>query len=384
MVTMSNILFVDITVEVIIGIDLGSFHVKQSQPFKGIVNIPHINNDSVHVIHFQHGLASENDNNGLRYGYWFSEGNYYIKYNETEELYEIFREFDNNKYNLKMQEYLNRNMVSEYPRIEEDNNWGIISDDISWTLVNKIVKNGDNDTMNEQNRIKYIDSSMTSLEENKVLQRTLNRGSNESKSNNLVHENIFCYTTIKFKSNDAIRSTHRMEDYNDKSYYLNTVIIQKYMNGKISQLIGELQFSFINSIIFGNYGSSLQWHNIIELLFQSSDVSVKIINKIDEIVSTQLTILPDEYKDILINEQLWETLLRGSFQGENVPRIRQKLTELHIVEHINTKVIDDDQEEEHGEYRDDEDESNNYYHNINSSDDEDGPTVVGGIYYNKR
>lgn len=382
---MSNILFVDITVEVTIGIDLGSFHVKQNQPFKGIVDIPHLKNDSVHVIHFQHGSANENDNEGLRYGYWFSRGNYYIKYNETEELYEMFQEFDNEKYDAKMQEYLNRNMVSEYPRIDEENNWGIISDDINWELVNKIVKNGDKEIMNEQNHVKYVDSSMTTLEENEVLQRTLNRSSNQSESNDLMHQNVLHYTTIKFKSNEAIRSTHRMEDYNDKSYYLNTIIIQNYMNSKISQLFGELQFSFINSIIFGNYGSSLQWHSIIELLFRSSEVSKKVINKIDEVVSKQLTILPNEYKDILINETLWHTLFHGSFQMGNVPRIRQRLIELHIIEQNDAKDIENEQVEEQGDYMDGDCENNDeYYHNIDSSDDEDGPTVVSGIYYNKR
>ncbi|KAG0669108.1 hypothetical protein C6P45_004049 [Maudiozyma exigua] len=383
---MSNILFVDITIEVTIGIDLGSFHVRQNQPFKGIVNIPHIKNDSMHVIHFQHGSTTENDNGGLRYGYWFSQGNYYIKYNETEELYEMFQEIDNDKYNLNMQEYLNRNMVSEYPRIDEENNWGTVTDEVNWSLVNKIVDNG---TLKEQKHIKYVDSSMTTLEENEVLQKKLNRGSTETKSNNLPHENVFRYTRIQFKSNKAIRSTHRMEDYNDKSYYLNNIIIRDDMKGQISQLVGELEFSFINSIIFGNYGSSLQWHNIIELLFRSSKVNTNIINKIDEIVSRQLTILPSGYKDILINETLWQAFFQGSFQGSfqmaNVPRIRQKLIENHIIEENNTqKMVDDQEQDEQEEYIDEAENNNTYYHNIDSSDDdEDGPTIVGGIYYNK-
>ncbi|SMN18249.1 similar to Saccharomyces cerevisiae YBL074C AAR2 Component of the U5 snRNP, required for splicing of U3 precursors [Maudiozyma saulgeensis] len=388
---MSNIIFTNIAIDVTIGIDLGSFNVIKNQPFKGIVNIPHINGTDLHVIHFQHVIKENHDgdsdgtNDGawLRYGYWFTRGNYYVVYNENQELYEIFQENDAIKYELVMKEYISRNMVSEYPKIDEENRWEILSDKINWSIVKSII------IPEKENNFVYVDSSMTTLEENDLLHRTLikdghfddNENNNNNNNNNNLND-IFHYTRIKFKSKEAIRDNYKMEDFQDKSFYFNEIIINKKFSGEKNNFIGELQFSFLNSILFGNYGSSLQWHNMIELICQSSNINKNFIKFLDNILSVEINLIPNDYKDILINEKLWISLFKESFQKDNLPKTHSMLIKHHIIETETQHEQEQEQEQddEIDEINYDEDEETEY-HRLDSSEDEDGPTIVQGIYY---
>jgi len=252
---MSNILFTNIVVDVIIGIDLGSFHVVKDQPFKGIVNIPHVNDTDLHVIHFQHVVKNQdqnetNEDSGLRYGYWITHGSYYVVYNEGQELYEIFQEDDSVKYELAMKDYIERNMVSEYPKIDEGNRWGILSNKINWPLVKTIVfpkyRHG------KEERFVFVDSSMTTWEENELLRRTLIKDGHYNSDNDGDNDGdndknrLFHYSPIKFKSKEAMRDDYKMEDFQDKSYYFNEIIIKQKFKGKEFNYIGELQYSYLN------------------------------------------------------------------------------------------------------------------------------------------
>lgn len=373
---MSNILCNNISRDVTIGIDLFSFEVAKNQPFHGIVNIPHFSDADAHVIHFQHklGYNGTEDDTGLRYGYWFTKGDYYFIFNEDSETFEMFEESDEIKYNNARREYANQKTILQYPKIEEQNDWDIISNFINWRSV-YCIANCDNSLANT--KIVYVDSSMSTIEESKLLEKTLKQESDQKYDGKIFH-----YTEINFKTSEAIRDNYQMEDYLDKSYYFNAVILKKKYNNKIENYFGEMQFSYLNAILFGNYGSSLQWHTMIELICKSSKIELNILKIMDEILSTELRLLPIEYSDILINDKMWINIFDSSFHKDDLPLTEKTLKEKNIIQ-------DSTNSNDHPDSDNGIDDGGNHsdvsfiYHGLDSSDEEDEykPTVVSGIYY---
>ncbi|CCE63179.1 hypothetical protein TPHA_0E00840 [Tetrapisispora phaffii CBS 4417] len=365
--------------DVTIGIDNYSFEVKKNQEFFGIQNIPC---DSVHLIHFQ----EHNKKESIRYGYWFNcnvgvngDVGYYLKYNGEKEIFDVFKETNLNVYYENINKY--RNLMVNYPQVEDiesSDNWTLQTKYISWDQVVSVHESGDND----QQSFVYVDTSMTSREEIFFLQKKLNID-----ENNAMNEKHFKYTILNFKSKDALRAEYRMTDFLDKSNYLNAKLLPNFFNNDIKRLLGELQISFLNCITFGNYGSSLQWHNIIELLTQSSVVpgEENTVKDLDEILSKQLRMMPNEYYDILLNMKLWRKTIDKSIQKHVLVKTRKQL-----------EIISQDLKGDHDDsddavynhttaYTDELDSGEYYYPSIGSDEESDneGPTVVAGIYHNR-
>lgn len=325
-----------------VGIDQYSFEIKAGSTFSGIKNIP----DGIHVIHF--GSTSQEENDSIRYGYWFEyPSNYRMHYDDKSEMFKLIREMDHDKYDRMVERYLP--FMVNYPKIDEDAMWIDLTKYITWDQIRSIINA----------EPAYVDSSMTSYEEIQLLRKTLPKSDYAADV-----DNSFQYTKIKFKSRDAIRDHCKMEDFMDKSYYLNKVIIGRDFKGHVGRLIGELQFSFLNAMIYGNYGSSLQWHNLIELICLSSSVDTTTIKRLDHILTLQLKNFPQEYVDVLLNENVWHKCLTDSYQSDSLPQTKKLLKEI-----IPSFLTSDGGIEDYDE------------DNSNEEEDEYEPTVAGGVYY---
>ena len=405
---MSNILFVEPPRNAIIGIDLGSFQFKENQPFHGIINIPHTSIGAVHVIHFQaiNGSGNSNSNTDLknapngdvdsvRYGYWFTRGNFYVTYDTDLELYIMHEELDAIKYEENLRVYSARNLLINYPAVPEFTTSQRLLKHVSWSQVKDILPVEGSATMETTlGSFRYIDSSMTTREESELLLKTIGEraGVKVTESGSRV-EKTPNYTVIKFKSRAAIRDDHRMEDFLDKSYYFNDVILRRHFNMRIEKLFGELQFAFLNTILFANYGSSLQWHSIIELICKSSKVDPSYMEELDSLLSQDIDVFPTEYVDPLLNLSLWSSILNESFQGDNLVLTRRalstKVPELVQDDSNRSNVADADADGDEGADSVDLSMAGLYggrlYPQIDSdSDDEYKPTVAGGTYYEPR
>lgn len=364
---MISLLIPDIPVDVTIGLDQYSFNVSKGQIFNGIINIP----NGIHIVHFQNG--------GIRYGYWLHHNdkyNYYLQYDDMNEIFEMKIENDVIKYDNILNKYKQRNTLAEYPTIQEVEQWSSLVSCIEWEQIVKFVENNE--------YFIYIDSSMTTKEENDILNKTL--GVNNSEK----CENCLEYTPLKFKSRDAIRQGHEMEDFHDKSYYFNDIIVEKYYHGNIKLYYSELQFSYMNSVIFGNYGSSLQWHSMIEVICFAKKIrnDSDFMTSIDKLLYQQLKFLPEEYTELLLNEDMWKRCLFDSFQGSNLVDTRKIVAEKlpHIFEIVKgrgseSKVpnVANGNENNDIEYSEGED---SMLPSIDSDDEDDeGPVIVESLTY---
>lgn len=357
---MNSVPFTCIPIEVTIGIDQYSFNVEANQPFQGIKDIPI---DNVHVIHFQHA-----DDSSMRYGYWFDGkiGNYYIQYDSDDGIYKMVEEQNHSKFENTVRDYKERQMMVSYPKIDEDDTWCNLTEFVRMDKIRELISQG-------ENKFSYVDSSMTTVQENELLKSSLQKaGSTMENENEDESAHCFDYTMTKFKSREAIRPGHEMEDFLDKSYYFNTVILQGVFQNSFKAYFGELQFAFLNAMFFGNYGSSLQWHAMVELICSSSSVPNIMLNKLDELLYFQIKTLPEQYSDILLNERVWNTCLYSSFQKKNL------LSTKGIMEKKYPHLVGQD---------DDDDlisnDSGNDLGEVPDEDDEYKPTIAGGVYYQK-
>ncbi|CAR26172.1 hypothetical protein ZYGR_0E01550 [Zygosaccharomyces rouxii] len=313
-------------IDVVVGIDNFTFELKAGQPFGGIKNI----SPGIHVLHW--------GDDSMRYGYWFDVKNQYqIVYRERFEL------VPNTSIEYQQEVASHLQFMVTYPR---EGPWGELSRYVSLEQAQMIT--GDSRA--------YADSSMTSLEESQMLQRTLSQGSMDIPNS----DPVFHFHTIKFKSLEAIREDHKAEDFMDKSYYLNQVLLPEHYGNHFDRLLGELQFAFLNVMVFGNYGSSLQWHSIVELISFSSRVNKDTIRRFDGILSLQIDNLQQEYADFLLNPSVWFRVLNDSHQGHNLSLTRRTFSNRgpDLLEDAGQDANDPDQ-----------------------YSDEYEPTVVGGVYY---
>lgn len=377
---MINILFSDIPVSVTIGLDHYSFDVAKGQIFNGIIGIV----QGLHSIHFQHG--------GVRYGYWIHQSNdYYVQYNGDSETFELKIEEDTVKYENILNSFKQRGTVVAYPKIQEDDTWTPLTKYIKWDQIVRITQSNSS--------VIFVDSSMTTRDENETLKTVLKNGpvkgndddddDDDPRSEN-NNERYLEYTPIKFKSREAIRRGHEMEDYIDKTYYFNEIIVNKCYNGRLDLYYSELQFAYMNTLLFGNYGSSLQWHSMIEVICFAKEIrngdstDNSSINIIDQILSQQLTVLPEEYVEMLLNEDMWYNCLLDSYQGPKLLRtgelMKRKLPQIFERPKINNMVNDDIDRREEEDYVG-EDEQVMLPPIDSDNEDEDGPVVVERLIY---
>lgn len=152
-----------------------------------------------------------------------------------------------------------------------------------------------------------ITSMMPSKEENMVLIDALEKVNPKALSSlEDQTDKELKYTIMQFKINkENTESVEEVtENYLDKSWYLN----QLYGND-IELMLGELQLSFINFVILGNFCSGLQWLNIIRLILMSKKFiksSQKVALDFLTIFQNHLEQLPKEYliDDLALNNLL--------------------------------------------------------------------------------
>lgn len=152
-----------------------------------------------------------------------------------------------------------------------------------------------------------ITSMMPSKEENMVLIDALEKANPKALSSlEDQTDKELKYTIIQFKINkENTESVEEVtENYLDKSWYLN----QLYGND-IELMLGELQLSFINFVILGNFCSGLQWLNILRLILMSKKFiksSQKVALDFLTIFQNHLEQLPKEYliDDLALNNLL--------------------------------------------------------------------------------
>lgn len=324
--------------DVILGIDNFTFQLSAGQPFGGIKHIP----SGIHVVHW--------GDDTIRYGYWFdTESHHRIVYNGSFELVSVD---GSHGYEQELASHF-QFMVS-YPNECE---WSQLSQYTSLEQAQSITGNTK----------AYVDSSMTSVEESQLLETKLSGGPTITPAK----DPVFHYRTIKFKSLEAIRQDHKQEDFLDKSYYLNQVLLPQHYGNHFDRLLGELQFAFLNTMVFGNYGSSLQWHTIIELVSCSSRVSRDTMKRFDKLISLQLENLQQEYLDYLLNASVWSRVLNDSYQAETLFLTRRTLSN-RVPDLLEATEQDDSDEDDDSDYNGD---------GQSRSSDEFSPTVVGGVYY---
>ncbi|SCU80448.1 LAMI_0B02432g1_1 [Lachancea mirantina] len=346
-----HIFFDSVPTHLIAGVDQASFELNAEKAFHGIKNVP--SEPELHVIHFQ---SSEN---GVRYGYWFqSKSSDFVElnYDAGQEIYvprtlnkdEERRDAENKFGALQA-------FMMPFPQIDEENSWHELTKYIKW----RDVQYG----AGCSGEFAYVDSSITTSEENLKLFKTLRRRVDTSKADIVapVSEAVLNYTPVVFKSLEALRPDHKMEDFFDKSWYLSNIILPKYHNSSMYSLLGEFQWAFLNAIFFGNYGSSLQWHNIIELICFSSKANVQLVQTFDETLSRQLRVFPEVYFDVLISGSVWRKCLLESPQKDQLSQT------LKVIEERFPELIS-------GNASDSENDSTD-------STDEDAPVIVEKITY---
>lgn len=313
-------------IDVLVGIDNFTFELKAGQSFGGVKDL----SPGIHVVHW--------GDDSMRYGYWFdTKSQYRIVYHERFELVTDM----STGYVQEVASHLQ--FMVTYPT---EGPWKELSCYVSLDQAQIIT--GDTRA--------YVDSSMTSLEESRFLQRTLSRGTIDNPN----RDPVFHFCTIEFKSLEAIRPEHKKEDFLDKSYYLNQVLLPQHYGNRFDRLLGEFQFAFLNAMVFGNYGSSLQWHSIVELISSSSRVNADTMRRFDRTLSLQMDNFQEEYMDFLLNPSVWHRVLNNSHQGHNLSMARSSLAKRapDLLEGVGQD--DDDLDENSDEYE---------------------PTIVGGVYY---
>ncbi|KAH3902590.1 U5 snRNP complex subunit AAR2 SCDLUD_000170 [Saccharomycodes ludwigii] len=395
---------------------------KAQRQFYGIKNIN--NSIKLHFIQFIHSHSE------VCYGYWLNTcdsatpTDYGFRYNKNTEKFEPYEIIENTSkedgmhdeyyYVKKYYGYLDY-MVNYVGNNNSENSsaWGkdtYLLNHITWKNLCFILKKYQNiSTFTCVPKWLYCDSYMCSIEEYKRLESKIdlrqtsahNKATKGLKNdvNNKVYPGTVDYTLINFKSKDAIRNKMEMCDYLDKSYYL-----KKLMNvDNNNNLLGEFQICFIHVIMLGNYASSLQWHNIIELIMKSKDVfdgNLNYITMFLEIFMVQLKSLPQEYKENLINiqclkkcfienEYINETIIGNTTGSNKIARFES------LINFLRNYISDILQEEETDEYSDTTEKlicnnnNNNEEYDViqiwnvdsDDSDDEYKPTVVSGVYH---
>lgn len=342
---MYHILFSSVEQEVDIGINHFSFHVKAGQPFGGIHSI---NGGSVDILHFQ-------TEGGVRYGYWLLPGNrYYCQYSSESELYEVYEDSDASRYHSKFEEFRQRQLLVRYPQIDENDTWNELTRYINWKTISKVFD------LPLESHIGFMDSSMSTMEESKLLTKV-------DKNKDISKDKFLKYTAINFKSKEAIRPDHMMNDFYDRSYYLYEVILNSH--GSVYNLFSELQVSYLNCVMFGNYGSSMQWHSIVELLLTSDRFTQ--YKELDELLIAEFRNFPDEYIEMLINTECWTRILPR--HHDNLPMVTSHFKN-HPLLPLHKDI--DNEESDIDPYQSD--------HSIEmnaTSEDEDQPALVSGIYH---
>lgn len=258
----------------LIGIDTKFFTINQV--FQGIKLVP----DGIHLIHYSipshsKGTAEDIQALSIRYGKWIDCYNdVVVFYWDTNlEKFEIFNgknepeALNYAKFTADLGEIYHRTIA--YP--ENEVTWNGLTLCLNEVYVDSII---------HTNELSTISSSK---EENLVLLQQLQTQESPDEMN---------YTILNFKAKRPGSSLEQIsKDYLDKSWYLE----QTYQD---ENMFAELQLSFLNFVILGNFCSGLQWLNILKLLLMSKlyiENNKSFSLGFLQIFKLQLETIPEEY-----------------------------------------------------------------------------------------
>lgn len=281
----------------LMGIDTQFFNLNQV--LKGIKTIP----SGIHFLHYSIPSGSpspEGDSNdiislSLRYGFWFEcrdEDVFVMKWDDSHESMALLKLLsDKEEEQLNNTKYINEigdkyNMMIEYP--ESRSNWknNLISN-VDYEIIEEFLPNN-----NQMGILGIINTMMPSREENMILLDVLKEKKNQAFEDQTNKE--FKYTIIQFKKNS---NTHDVEqttkDYLDKTWYF-----EELYGNDTEMFLGELQLSFLNFILLGNFSSGLQWCNLLKLVLMCQNFMVlhhNFTNNFITVLLKQCQILPPTY-----------------------------------------------------------------------------------------
>lgn len=296
-----------------------SFDKNSKSQVHGIINYPL---EKFNLLTIQHN----NNEYSIfgNYGYLFSDIKYAkLSFNFETEVYCIEElkdlagvEFRFKEQILQMVDYkhdLQGNKLYE---------WSILTHSLNIVPINTLKESIA--TNSSDCKAIYVDTHMVSEQDMEIIQK--NSGSKGIGKSDMSLN----LTTINFKSKEAIREGHEMEDFLDSTNYLKS-IIQQHNDAKKRgiNIMQELQLSFILGFSLANYSCFMQWHRLLELLFKCSDKvelieCLQLFNTGDEnnlnykrnyllefyeLIFQQWNLLDWEYKQHFINIEKWKYFL---------------------------------------------------------------------------
>lgn len=291
----------------LLGIDSQFF--LANQLLRGIKSIP----NGIHLFHYSIPTELSNDPNkpsvaaislSIRHGFWFEcieEDIFVLRWDSDEEklIMSNPREPSDDEEQLNHTKIIDQlgdiySLLIEYP--ENFTNWSnnLVSYIDFEILLEFLPYEGDNEIYT-----KDINTMTPSKEENIVLIDTLNKKDPDARIPDQTN-NELKYTIIEFRkkrTDEETDNTQKIQnitkDYLDKSWYLEEIFGHDH-----ELLFGELQLSFLNFVILGNFCSGLQWLNILKLLLQceqfikqNQSFSLNFL----KVFEHQLNLLPPEY-----------------------------------------------------------------------------------------
>lgn len=288
----------------LVGIDFHFFNTNEV--LRGVKNIE----SGIHVVHFGRDITS------VRTGFWVQCDDdqvhvvYYDAQNEEFLCGDQVGEINLAREKAKLYEYLPF-MVSYVA----DSSWVELTSHLDLDQIKFILNNGFK-----------IDTAMTSTEENSLLLQALAQSSN---NRNLPNDPVVSsiidqsdqeikYSQIETDKLKTIRPNGSQQektlDSLDKSWYFAQFLLVHY-NSSFPKFYCELEFCFLNFVIFGNFSSFYQWEKMLTLVFKSFkfDASnLTFFKQFLHILVLQFRKLPDEYSSDFVNQRQLVKLVNDS------------------------------------------------------------------------
>lgn len=303
----TTIIALDIPPDHLLGIDTQFFN--SNDIFKGLKAIP----DGLHIFHWG------KDQMSVRHGQFFEARGGEImlfrwhKKTEMMEFVDSLSAFDFDPF-PRLPEFLQ--FMIPYPSGLEEK-WGkVLRRSVTSTQLQAIVPGGavssissskeENDILREsliQSAQQRAERSGRELEEDEIIKSIVDEQANEDR------ELRFTHIDAKKTWGPNMVGSAVTENYLDKSWYLNSVILRE---STMESLLSEMQICFSIMMIFANYSCAEQWKRIISLFSKcKKDAAIDTQRYIAvlDIARNQLEECPADY----IHDLLGMTFLMDLF-----------------------------------------------------------------------
>lgn len=281
----------------LIGIDTQFFNVTDL--LHGIKLIP----EGVHLFHYSVPVSPTEDTkrtpdepfaaSSLRHAFWFEcrDGDILLARWDSELERLVFVNPEDTIEELNYTKALSNlgelyTLMVTYP--EDPGKWLGLTNFIDFELIQDLLPLATETYSGE------ISTIMSSREENMVLLDTL-KSKNPTQQYEEQSNSELKYTIFEFKRpKDASQGVEDITtNYLDKSWYLEELYAHD-----MEFLLGEMQVSFLNFVLLGNFCSGIHWCNMLKLvlmlakfMIRSQAFSLKFL----DVLKDQLHILPKEY-----------------------------------------------------------------------------------------